>query len=86
MQPTSHGSAEYATGALNWPVESSGRPPALSPPALPDSSDMMKAKTQCYILPLIIEGLILQKKITVPNTSQSYVIYQTILYKHNVVT
>ena len=35
-------------------------PPA--PPALPDSSDMIKAKTQCYILPRIIEGLILQNK------------------------
>ena len=52
----------YPDPALNRPVESAGRPPALSPPAPPDSSDMMKAKTQCYILPRIIEGLIQQNK------------------------
>ena len=61
------GSSEYATGptgALNRPVESAGRPPALSPPVPPDSSDRMKAKTQSYILPRIIEGLILQNNST----------------------
>ena len=58
------GSAEYATGALCPPTggESAGHPPALSPPAPLDSSDMMKAKTHRYILPRIMEGLILQNK------------------------
>ena len=59
--------AEYATGptcstgALNRQVESARRPPALSH-RLHRTSARMKAKTQCSILPRIIEGIILQNK------------------------